>query len=93
MLGWDEGWELSYGPRRRGVKHEQIEFIDLIYIPQVAPPLDSTVFKCILEDRVTSHIFASLCLISCGCYAHADNKSRQRRQTNPQRRHTGACGS
>ena len=47
----------------------------------------------ILEDSVTSHIFASLCLIRCGCYAHTDNRLRQRGQTNPQRGHAGACGS
>ena len=47
----------------------------------------------ILEDSVTSHIFASLCLIRCGCYAHTDNRLRQRGQTNPRRGHAGACGS
>ena len=37
----------------------------------------------ILEDSLTSQLYADLALISSHCYAPADNRSPQRGQTNP----------
>ena len=47
----------------------------------------------ILEDSLTSKLYADLALISSCCYTAADNRWPQRGQTNPRRGHAGACGS
>ena len=52
-----------------------------------------TLCSAILEDSLTSQLYADLALISSHCYAPADNRSPQRGQTNPQRGHAGTCGS
>ena len=47
----------------------------------------------ILEDSLTSKLYADLALISSCCYTAADYRWPQKGQTNPRRGHAGACSS